>query len=175
MRFKLQIDGAEHQVEAGPDGTVVLDGESFQVKVNGGTDERRVVQVGGRTFEVRIVEACADGGRALLEVAGERVRVSVDAVEKETAGTMKAGENGPEESVGVPEEVTEGIWAPVPGKIVEVFVKTGDRVAEGDPVLILEAMKMENELHAPSKGTIARLLVKKGDQVEKGQLLVALR
>ncbi len=46
-------------------------------------------------------------------------------------------------------------------------------MAEGDLVLILEAMKMENELHASKKATVAAVLVKKGDQAERGQLLVA--
>ncbi len=67
----------------------------------------------------------------------------------------------------------EGIWAPVPGKIVDVFVKIGDTVEEGASVLILEAMKMENELHSPKRGVVTAVLVKKGDQAEKGQLLVA--
>jgi len=74
---------------------------------------------------------------------------------------------------GLPAEVKEGVWAPVPGKIVNVMVKPGDKVEEGAPVVVLEAMKMENELHAPKKGTVAAVLVKKGDQAEKGQLLVA--
>ncbi len=52
-------------------------------------------------------------------------------------------------------------------------VKVGDAVKEGDLVLILEAMKMENELHATKAATVAAILVSKGDQAAKGQLLVA--
>ncbi len=68
----------------------------------------------------------------------------------------------------------EGIWAPMPGKIVDVLIEVGDTVEAGDVVLILEAMKMENELRAPKKGTVTSVLVKKGDSAERGQLLVAL-
>jgi biotin carboxyl carrier protein len=71
------------------------------------------------------------------------------------------------------QEYTDGVFAPVPGKVVDIKVKEGDSVKEGDLVLILEAMKMENELHAAKAGTIAAVLVNKGDQTTKGQLLVA--
>jgi biotin carboxyl carrier protein len=61
----------------------------------------------------------------------------------------------------------------VPGKIVDIKVKVGDTVKEGDLILILEAMKMENELHASKQATVVAVLVNKGDQTTKGQLLVA--
>ena len=72
-----------------------------------------------------------------------------------------------------PDDYKDGIFAPVPGKIVDIKVKVGDTVKEGDLVLILEAMKMENELHASKQATVAAVLVNKGDQTTKGQLLVA--
>jgi glutaconyl-CoA decarboxylase len=62
----------------------------------------------------------------------------------------------------------------MPGKIVDVFVEPGDKVDAGDVVLILEAMKMENELRAPKKATVKSVLVKKADPVAGGQLLVTL-
>jgi biotin carboxyl carrier protein len=62
----------------------------------------------------------------------------------------------------------------MPGKIVDVLIEVGDTVEVGEGVLILEAMKMENELRAHKKGTVTSVLVKRGDSVERGQLLVAL-
>ena len=62
----------------------------------------------------------------------------------------------------------------MPGKIVDVFVKLGDNVEEGAPLVVLEAMKMENELRAPKKGTVTVVAVKKGDTAERGQLLVGI-
>ncbi len=56
---------------------------------------------------------------------------------------------------------------------MDVKVKAGDAVKEGDLMVILEAMKMENELHASKAATVAAVLVNKGDQAAKGQLLVA--
>lgn len=62
--------------------------------------------------------------------------------------------------------------APMPGKILELLVSEGDEVDESEPVLILEAMKMENELKSPAKGVITKLHVQQGDNVEKNQLLI---
>jgi biotin carboxyl carrier protein len=60
----------------------------------------------------------------------------------------------------------------MPGKIVKVFVKPGDEVKEGDPLLIMEAMKMENEMRASAPSKIKDVMVKAGDNVESGAVLV---
>jgi len=64
------------------------------------------------------------------------------------------------------------VKAPMPGLIVDLKIKSGDRVSAGDALLILEAMKMENVLKSPGDGTIKSIKVKKGDSVEKGQVLI---
>ena len=64
--------------------------------------------------------------------------------------------------------------APMPGNILDVKVKPGDSVKAGDTLLILEAMKMENEISAPQDGTIASVDVRKGDVVYSGALLCTM-
>ena len=64
--------------------------------------------------------------------------------------------------------------APMPGNILDVKVKAGDSVKAGDTLLILEAMKMENEISAPQDGTIASVNVRKGDVVNSGDLLCTM-
>ena len=64
--------------------------------------------------------------------------------------------------------------APMPGNILDVRVKPGDSVKAGDTLLILEAMKMENEISAPQDGTIASVNVSKGDTVNSGDLLCSM-
>jgi biotin carboxyl carrier protein len=64
------------------------------------------------------------------------------------------------------------IKAPMPGMVLNILVKEGDEVKKGDPILILEAMKMENILKSPSDGVIKRIAAVKGTAVEKGQLLI---
>lgn len=64
--------------------------------------------------------------------------------------------------------------APMPGNILDIKVSNGASVKAGDVLLILEAMKMENEIVAPQDGTVASINVNKGDTVEAGQTLVSL-
>lgn len=64
------------------------------------------------------------------------------------------------------------IKAPMPGLIIDLKVKEGDVVKQNDPLLILEAMKMENILKSPGEGVVKALKVKKGQSVEKGQILI---
>ena len=64
------------------------------------------------------------------------------------------------------------IKAPMPGLIVDLKIKAGDKVNAGDALLILEAMKMENVLKASAPATVKSIKVKKGDSVEKGQILI---
>ena len=66
------------------------------------------------------------------------------------------------------------ITAPMPGNIIEIMVKVGDTVSEGDEVIILEAMKMENPIFAPADGTVKEIKVKEKDAVEADQLLMIL-
>ena len=69
-------------------------------------------------------------------------------------------------------KVVNAIKAPMPGLILEINVQVGDAVQENDPLLILEAMKMENSFLSPREGKIKSIAVVKGQAVDKGQLLI---
>ena len=62
--------------------------------------------------------------------------------------------------------------APMPGLIIDLKVKAGDTVKQNDPLLILEAMKMENIIKSPGEGVVKLVKIKKGDSVEKNQVLI---
>ena len=66
------------------------------------------------------------------------------------------------------------VTAPMPGKILSIKVKEGDSVHSGDVLLVLEAMKMENDIVAPKDGTVVSINTKVGDSVESGAVLVSL-
>ena len=68
----------------------------------------------------------------------------------------------------------EAVTAPMPGNILKVAVSAGQAVKEGDLLLVLEAMKMENEIFAPKYGTVAQVLVQKGSTVDTGATMVVL-
>ena len=67
------------------------------------------------------------------------------------------------------------VRAPIPGRVVKVLVKAGDAVKAGQTLVVLEAMKMENELRAPRAGTVTEVRAAEGTAVEAGQELVQLR
>jgi pyruvate carboxylase subunit B len=98
------------------------------------------------------------GDRWDAEVLDERTRH----IRSLTAGS--AAERGP-----------ATLRAPMPGLVVRILVEPGREVARGAGVVVLEAMKMENELKAPAAGIVAAVRVQPGEPVEKGQVLVELR
>jgi biotin carboxyl carrier protein len=67
------------------------------------------------------------------------------------------------------------VTADIPGMIVRVMVKLGDGVKSGEPMFVMEAMKMEMEVPAPGTGTVAEVRVKENDVVQAGQVLAVLR
>jgi biotin carboxyl carrier protein len=77
-------------------------------------------------------------------------------------------------SVGFTAEGRQTIAAPMPGKVVKVFVKVGEAVTEGQGLVVIEAMKMENELKSPKAGTVVAVSAKEGTAVENGATLVVV-
>jgi biotin carboxyl carrier protein len=106
------------------------------------------------------VEVVIDGWRFELDVEDAR-RAEL----RERATRRRAGAAG-----GGPREVR----AIIPGRIVSVAVAPGDAVSEGQALLVVEAMKMQNELRAPRAGTVERIAVGPGATVELGDLLLVL-
>jgi len=71
-------------------------------------------------------------------------------------------------------ETLNDIKAPMPGKVLEIKVKEGQTIEKGEPVLILEAMKMENLIKSPGAGVVKSIQIKEGQSVEKNQVLIRL-
>ncbi|MCF8301824.1 MAG: acetyl-CoA carboxylase biotin carboxyl carrier protein subunit [Bacteroidales bacterium] len=93
--------------------------------------------------------------------------VTVDDTAYKTSFHRKYKERKPYEPVD-----HKKVKAVIPGTIVKVFVKPGAKVSEGDPLLTLSAMKMENEVHAPIDGEIKKVYVKPKDVVYKKQMMI---
>ncbi len=138
---------------------VTVDGQSYTVEVeeieesSAGSSGNVSAPVTGKTQEHK-------------EPAGQvKTETAVDKTEKNAQEKTAPATGGPG---------GKNVKAPMPGSILEVKVSIGDEVSEGDVLLVLEAMKMENELTASQAGTVSEVLVKKGDTVNSGDSLVVL-
>jgi biotin carboxyl carrier protein len=152
-RFRVAIDGAEQLVDARAvrPGTwsLVIDGRSFLVDL----DRRRAQNAG------------SIAGSIAASVGASEVMLTVeDALHRRLAAAA-----GPRV---LPHG--ESIRAPIAGKVVKVLVAVGDAVAVGTAVIVLEAMKMENELIAERGGTVHAIHKQAGQAVDTGDLLVEL-
>ncbi len=85
--------------------------------------------------------------------------------------SLEAGTAG---SSDVSSRVSPEVTAPMPGKVLRVFVREGQEVDAGDDLLILEAMKMETRITADGKGTVRKVLVAEGEMVDGGQVMVEI-
>ena len=140
----ITVNGRPFAVEVGDDGTVLVDGIVYDVALEGDT-----ATVGSESYAVRV------SGLAAAPLAPS------------PAPAGPAAAPAAEASAGA-------VLAIMPGKIVRVMVEPGQQVEEGQPVCVLEAMKMENELRARQGGTVRAVHVKPGDDVEKDQVLVEI-
>ncbi|MBQ7561982.1 MAG: biotin/lipoyl-binding protein [Synergistaceae bacterium] len=122
-----------------------------------------------------------DGTAYTVEVeplgAGAVIPAPVSAPAAPVAAAPAAATAPAPEAPAAPAPVAEGastVTAPMPGKILNVKVNVGDSVNSGDLVLLLEAMKMENEVFASASGKITEIRVKSGDSVNTGDVLMVI-
>jgi biotin carboxyl carrier protein len=144
--------------------TVVLDGHEHTVDVSdiGATWS---LLLGTQSYEVAFVEG--PDGAMMVHVDGQPVPVSVAPLRPRWGARGRGALEHGSGTAG-----PQRIAAPMPGKIVKVLVKPGDAVAARQGVVIVEAMKMENELRSQTSGTVSDVRVKEGDSVEAGAILV---
>lgn len=159
-RFELLVDGERQTLEF--DGAVVshngrrttacvsaLGSDEFAVTLDGSRHVVQVCAVGNGRFE-----AWQDGSRLVVEVLDPR---------KLSRGARDTGAGGSSE-----------IRVPMPGKVVAVHVGEGQAVQRGQGLVVVEAMKMQNELRAPRDGVVASVLAKAGDSVAAGATLAVI-
>lgn len=111
------------------------------------------------------VEFDGHGDEVTVFLRGQATRV--DIVDERQMRLRQAG-------VGFGAEGKQTVCAPMPGKVVKIFVKEGEEVPEGHGLVVVEAMKMENELKSPRAGRITEVLVKEGQTVDNGAPLVVV-
>ncbi len=125
--------------------TIVVNGMEYKVAVRRVTRTLYKVRLGDKVTDVLIRE--------------DKVTVAKPKVEAEKKPEVVEG---------------EAVKAMLPGVVTKILVKEGDSVKAGETIMILEAMKMENEVKSPKDGVIKQILVKEGDRVEAGDVLAVM-
>jgi biotin carboxyl carrier protein len=159
--YDATVEGRTIRVEVrGKDGryTVTLDGRSLEVDLHEAGRDFLSLLIEGRSYEVGL-EKRPQGYTVVLENdvlavdLADAARGAANAVRKTAAGPLR-------------------IVAPMPGKLVHVLVAPGQEVVAGQGLVVVEAMKMENELRAARSGRVKEVPVREGQAVETGALLV---
>ncbi len=142
--YKLKINGTDYNVDINE-----VEGQEIKLNVNG-TDY--VV-----TVDQEIKQQRKPGARPVAAAPSQVAAAAGDAVQESNAPA--AGDK---------------VTTPLPGTILDVFVNVGDAVKAGQTVVLLEAMKMENNIEADCDGTVKEVKVRKGDSVLEGDVLVVI-
>lgn len=165
MKYIVDVNGSRHDVTVDGD-TATLASVSGQATLSpdDGTPVR-ILRLGDRVIRV-VTQRGPTRGAYLLDIEGHRY--TVDAADERTRAIRDMTAKSAAASGPAP------LKAPMPGLIVRIHVKPGDHVEPGQGLVVMEAMKMENELRATSAGTVKSIKVDPGTAVEKGTLLVEL-
>ena len=156
-KYQYTVKGVDYEVEIQD-----IEGNIANVTVNGipiEVEMKQPVKAGKQKVKLS-EERRAEGSEERRVKSEESNRSSASAARTSSAPTAAAG---------------KPVVAPLPGTINEIKVKVGDKVNAGDTVVILEAMKMQNNIEAETSGTITSINVNKGDAVMEGDTLVTIK
>lgn len=163
MKYQYTVKGVDYEVEIqdieGNIANVTVNGIPFEVEM------KQPVKAGKQKVKL---SGSANEGASSSSSTPQSAKASADLQSAASSGqTGNAGDAG-KAATGKP------VVAPLPGTINEIKVKVGDKVNAGDTVVILEAMKMQNNIEAETSGTITGINVNKGDAVMEGDTLVTI-
>jgi acetyl/propionyl-CoA carboxylase alpha subunit len=165
VKYIVDLAGERHEVEIGPDG-VTFNGEAVHASLSDipGSPTSQV-SIGDRVHRVIARKGASRGAYTVL-LNGHRFDVEALDARARAIRDLSAATTG----VSGPAPLV----APMPGMIVRVAVVPGDTVVAGQGLIVMEAMKMENELRAAGPGTVTAVRVIAGTAVQKGAILVEL-
>jgi len=164
MKYVVTIDEQEFLVEILDERHILLDGTPYEVDFDSVSGQPVYsLLLNGHSYE-SYVYPNEEGLQVLLHGT-----LYLADVEDEREKRLRAAAGG-----RIAEHGEFHLRAPMPGLVVAVLVNEGQKVEKGDVLVILESMKMQNELKSPRAGTLSRLRVKSGDSVEQKQTLLSV-
>lgn len=137
-----------------------IGGKKYKARVKSITTEYAQIVVNDREYRVELEQL--GPSKAETPAVSEAKRVSPGRYEPSREAKSISSSSG----------VAGGVISPLPGLILEMFVKEGDTVRAGQDLLVMESMKMENRIHAPHDGVVKKVFVRRGDNVLEGDKLV---
>ena len=166
MKYATTLNDKTYLIEINDDHRVIVDGVEYAVDFESVSGQPVYsLLIDGRSYEAYIYET-EEGWQVLL-----RGDLHIVRVEDEREKRLRAAAGGAVASASGEFHLK----APMPGLIVAVPVSEGQAVKKGDNLIILESMKMQNELKCPRAGIVTRVKVKAGDSVEQNQVLVTVQ
>lgn len=120
----------------------------------------------GKAFKASLEEADFKSKNLTIKVNGNKYQLKIQDEYDQLVKKMGL-------SVANNNKITD-IKAPMPGLVLDIMVEAGQTITKGEPLLILEAMKMENVLKSAGEGTVKSIVVEKGNAVEKGQIMIEM-
>lgn len=165
MQFEVIIHDSVFEISLHLDNTrATVNNNEVEFQIVEQTNSQILFRIGTKLYKIRNIQV--DGGKIECTINGRWISATIKN-EQQLLLEKLGFKTTAEKSIG-------SLQAPMPGKILELLSAEGDEVELGDPVAILEAMKMENELKAPCAGTILSISVTTGSNVEKNQLLLEI-
>ena len=162
MKFDVRILGKTRTVE------LQRDGPGWRVSLNGVPVDVDAVEIAPNIFSILLN---GESHEVRITVAGDGTLTLQDRHHEFTAEVVDPRAWRGRRHGAVEAEGRQQVVAPMPGKVVRLLVQTGDKVEAGQGLLVVEAMKMQNEVRSPKTGTVERLLAKEGQAVYAGDIL----
>ena len=110
-----------------------------------------------------------------IKVNGKTYRVELEAIEEGASAPKEEKKEEPKKVAAAPSSDAQQVLSPIQGTVVNIKVKPGDKVKKGDVLLIIEAMKLENEVPSPFDGEVVDVLVAKGQNVSAKDVIVTIK
>lgn len=167
MRFQADIAGEKHELQFKREGERVLaqiDGRQVEMEVRETEEGGYLLIVDGRVYDARVRQDAAQPHKMEVHVGSRAYSVSLTDPKRLRSADASATDG----------EGTAQIVAQMPGKVVRVLISVGAQVEVGDGVVVVEAMKMQNELKSPKAGVVTTLNARAGETVNAGEVLAVI-